>query len=95
MNIQWKRTLRTPSSERYLALRDGKEAAAADLHFLPSGQVAGTFTLLQDAGWREEDIPHLLATLDEDFLPDVDLESGSLTYTVVMGRVVGSYEAHA
>ena len=28
MNLSWKRTLRTASSERFLALREGKDVAA-------------------------------------------------------------------
>jgi hypothetical protein len=38
-------------------------------------------------------VPALLQSLDEDFLPDVDLEQGNLTYTVVVGKVLGNYEA--
>jgi hypothetical protein len=91
--ISWKRTLRTPSSERFLATREGKDVAAVDLHHLDNGTVAGTVILLKEAGWTEEDIPTLLQSLDEDFLPDVDLAQGNLTYTVVMGEVLGNYEA--
>ncbi len=91
--IIWKRTLRTSSSERLLATRDGKDVAAADLHYLANGTVSGTVVLLKDAGWKEEDIPKLLQSLDEDFLPDVDLASGTLTYTVVLGEVAGNWEA--
>jgi hypothetical protein len=96
--VAWKRTLRTPSSERFLAFvpaADGAaaEAAAVDLHYLPSGHVSGTVILLDGFGWTEDDVPALLRSLDEDFLPDVDLGAGTLTYTVVMGRVVASYEA--
>ena len=93
MNLAWKRTLRTGSSERFLAQRDGKDVAAVDLHYLPNGTVAGTVILLKDAGWREEEIPALLASLDDDFLPDVDLERGTLNYTVVVGEVMGNWEA--
>jgi hypothetical protein len=93
MHLSWKRTLRTSSSERFLAMRDGRDVAAVDLHHLANGTVAGTVILLEDAGFREEDIPELLKSLDEDFLPDVDLARGNLNYTVVMGRVVGNYEA--
>jgi hypothetical protein len=93
MPITWKRTLRTPSSERFLALKDGREAAAVDLHYLSNGTVSGTVVLLRDAGWSEADVPDLLASLDEEHLPDVDLAHGTLTYTVVMGEVVGNYEA--
>lgn len=92
--VTWKRTLRTPSSERFLAFKDGKEAAAVDLHYLADGSAAGTVCLLEDGQWKEDDIPALLRSLDDDFLPDVDLDHGNLTYTVVMARVVGNYEAN-
>ena len=92
--ITWKRTLRTASSERFIAIRDGKEVAAIDLHYLPDVTVAGTVILLREADWKEEDIPSLLKSLDEDFLPDVDLDAGTLTYTVVIGEIVGNFEAH-
>lgn len=91
--MNWKRTLRTSSSERFLAFRDGKEVAAVDLHYLANGHVSGTVILLKDAGWNESDVPKLLASLDDDFLPDVDLKQGTLTYTVVLGEVLGYYEA--
>ena len=67
--------------------------AAVDLHFLANGTVAGTVILLKDAEWKEEGIPKLLQSLDEDFLPDVDLPHGTLTYTVVVGEVMGNFEA--
>lgn len=91
--ITWKRTLRTPSSERFLALKDGPDTAAVDLHYLANGVVAGTVILLREAHWKEAEIPALLASLDEDLLPDVDLASGTLTYTMVQGEVVGNYQA--
>jgi len=93
MNLAWKRTLRTSSSERFLAVRDGKDVAAVDLHYLANGTVSGTVILLKEAGWQDADIPTLLRSLDEDFLPDVDLERGTLSYTVVMGEVLGNWEA--
>ncbi|MBX3357375.1 MAG: hypothetical protein KF745_03005 [Phycisphaeraceae bacterium] len=91
--LAWKRTLRTRSSERFIATRDGLEVAAVDLHYLDDGTVSGTVILLREAGWSEEQVPDLLASLDEDFLPNVDLERGTLTYTVVIGDVVAAYEA--
>lgn len=91
--IQWKRTLRTPSSERFLATQEGREVPAVDLHYLANGTVSGTVILLKDAGWKEADVPALLSALDDDFLPDVDLAHGTLTYTVILGEVLGDYEA--
>ena len=91
--MSWKRTLRTASSERFLLQRDGQDAAAVDLHYLANGTVSGTVILLKSAGWTEEEIPKLLKSLDDDFLPDVDLERGTLTYTVVLGELIGVFEA--
>ena len=93
MNLTWKRTLRTASSERFLAQREGKDVAAVDLHYLTSGTVAGTVILLKDAGWTESDVPALLGSLAEDLLPDVDLDHGNLNYTVVIEEVLGNFEA--
>ena len=47
--LTWKRSLRTASSERFLALREGRDVAAVDLHYLASGTVSGTVILLKDA----------------------------------------------
>ena len=93
MNLLWKRTLRTASSERFLAQREGKDVASVDLHYLASGTVAGTVILLKEAGWRESDVPALLGSLDEDFLSDVDLDHGNLNHTVVLGEVLEKLEA--
>jgi len=90
----WKRTLRTASSERFLAFRDTVEVAAVDLHYLANGTVAGTVILLKSANLKEANIQPLLASLDEDFLPDVDLAHGTLTYTVVIAELLGNYEAY-
>ena len=90
--IQWTRTLRTPSSERFLAKEDGKELAAVDLHYLQTGDAAGTVILLDGHPWDESTVAGLLGQLDEQFLPEVDLARGTLVYTVVRGRVEGVYE---
>ena len=49
--------------------------------------------ILKDSGLDESNIQPLLSALDDEFLPDVDLEHGNLTYTVVLGEVLGNWEA--
>jgi hypothetical protein len=93
MNLTWKRTLRTASSERFLAQRGGDDVAAVDLHYLANGTIAGTVIILRGSGLDESNIQPLLSALDDEFLPDVDLEHGNLTYTVVLGEVLGNWEA--
>ncbi len=95
--LRWKRSLRTSSSERFVAVRDGsvgdpRQVAMADLHYLKDGTVSGTIVLDGSAGWTEEQVPDLLASLDEDMLPNVDQALGTLHYTVVMGEILGSYD---
>lgn len=90
--IRWKRSLRTSSSERFIAFRVQRAVATADLHYLADKSVAGTIVLDESAGWTEEQIPDLLAALDEDMLPDVDQARGTLKYTVVVGEVIGDFE---
>jgi hypothetical protein len=49
--------------------------------------------LLKDSGLDETSIEPLLSSLDDEFLPDVDLDHGNLSYTVVRGEVLGNWEA--
>lgn len=93
MNLSWSRTLRTSSSERFLAQRSGVDVAAVDLHYLANGTIAGTVIILQESGLGESNIQELLSSLDDQFLPDVDLDHGNLSYTVVRGEVLGNWEA--
>ena len=93
MKATWMRMLRTVSSERLMARVDGREVAAVDLHYLEGGMVAGTVVILRESGFPESDVPALLSDLDENWLPGVELRAGNLTFTVVMGDVMGNFEA--
>ena len=91
--IRWKRTLRTPSSERLLGELDGRDAVAVDLHLLPDGTAAGTVTLVDGAGIGRDAVPELLARIDDDFLPGVDLDEGGVVFTVVFASAAESFES--
>ena len=91
--IRWIRTLRTPSSERLLGSIEGRDAVAVDLHFLQDGAVTGTVTVLDGCGIGDKDLAALLAQIDDDFLPGVDLDEGGVTFTVVFARAVESFES--
>lgn len=91
--IRWKRTLRTPSSERLLGVLDGRDALAVDLHFLPDGSVAGTVTVVDGCGIGRDAIPAVLGRIDDDFLPGVDLDEGGAVFTVVWATAAESFES--
>ncbi len=55
--------------------------------------VHGTLIVEEGRGVEESDIPHLLTHIDEALLPEVRLDDHNLTFTVVVGRAIGAYEA--
>ena len=93
MAIEFVRTLRTASSERFL-LRSGKtDFAALDIHYLPTNRVDATLILFEGAGRTESDVPGLLTEIDEVILPEVSLQEKNLVFNVVIGQVLGAFAA--
>jgi len=86
------RLLRTPSSERFLLQERERDCGALDLHYLSDGSVHAT-VIIYEGGIAESDVPNLLTQIDENLLPSVSLDDKKLIFTVVMGRVLGAYEA--
>ena len=90
--VEYVRILRTHESERYLLRVAGQEAGALDLHFLASGSVAGTIVLLEEGAISDDDVPTLLTQIDEQLLPDATFKEHNIFFTVVRGRVLGSFQ---
>lgn len=92
MSVAFSRALRTASSERFvLHLPDGKEVGAVDLHYLENGTVSGTVVLLDEKLADEKTIVNILQAIDDILLPGVSLEEDNLSFTVVSGKVVGTF----
>ena len=95
MALQYSRTVRTGSSERFLIQSDaGHDAAALELHYLGDQRVVGTLILLDERIFPESKVPDLLKEIDEKLLPDVSIEDGKLSFTVVAGHIVGTFFPH-
>jgi hypothetical protein len=71
--------------------RSGQDEAALELHYLPDCRVTGTLILLSTGNCTDAQIPELLKEIDEVLLPDVSIEEGNLSFTVVRGAIAGSY----
>lgn len=94
MVAQLIRALRTASSERYLLqFTAGLDGGALELHFLANGLVSGTLILFDGAPVADDQIPDLLKWLDDQLLPDASLTDRKLTFTVVRGQVVATFQA--
>ena len=90
--LHFDRLLRTASSERFMLRREERAIAALELHYLSNGKVDGTLILFEEAKVSEDQIPVLLQEIDRRLLPEVSVAEGSLFFTVVIGRVHGSFE---
>jgi hypothetical protein len=87
------RTLRTPSSERFLLQSEvDSDGAALDLHYLANGNVVGTLVVLDASLQSDEMMQKLLQFIDESLLPMASLNERNLTFTVVQGNVVGQFD---
>jgi hypothetical protein len=92
MEFRSTRIVRTPHSERFVLSRpEGGDFAALELHYLPEGTVAGTLILFEEAKIPDDRVPEILKRIDEELLPEVSIEERSLSFTVVVGRVLGSF----
>lgn len=93
VGIQFLRSLRTPSSERFIIHRSNQDVAAVDLHFRPDGVTDGTVTVFNDVegGLAESEVPQLLEQIDEILLPHGSLQEQTVAFTVVIGRVLGAF----
>lgn len=93
MSFTFVRTLRTPSSERFLLQSDAAcDGAVLDLHYLSDGNVVGTLVIIDVALQAEEKTLALLKFIDEGLLPMASLNEKNLSFTVVHGKVIGQFE---
>lgn len=88
--IRFVRLLRTSSSERFLLKREDDDVGAVDFHYLDGGCVAATLILLTTLS--KDNVEALISRLDEMLLPNASRENGNVTFTVVRGEIMGSFE---
>ena len=91
MGMRFIRLLRTSSSERLLIQCDGKDAGAVDIHYLEGGRVAATLILLEDNKLTADQAEKVILEIDEVLLPHACRDDGNVVFTVVSGKVVGSF----
>ena len=92
-DISLVRVARTPSSERYLLRNKDGDVGGLDLHYLANASVQATLLLHRRLNPTEAEIGELLRHLDEALLPEVRVEDHNLTFTVVVGDIVGDFRA--
>jgi len=85
--------VRTPHSERFVLTnpKTSQDLGALELHFLTDGTVAASLILFEAANVTEDQVPELLKRIDEELLPKASLEERNLSFTVVVGKVLGNF----
>jgi hypothetical protein len=91
MNLLITRIMRTPSSEQLLLHRNQKDIAALDVHYAQNGKVHATLILFEETDVKQDDVPALLTEIDEKLFPEASIGDHNLSFTVVVGRVLGAY----
>lgn len=93
MSFKIVRTLRSPSSERYLIQSEtGTDLASLDIHYLVDTRVVGTLIVVDDSVSTESEIEEMLRFVDETLLPMASLDESNLSFAVLKGNVVGQFE---
>ncbi len=72
--------------------RNDSDIAALEIHYLGDGTVRATLIAF-DGMVQESEIADLLMHVDQVLLPSVSLDDKKLAFTVVLGRVLGAFEA--
>jgi len=89
------RVIRTQSSERFIIqAKDGEDSAVLDLHYLSSGNVAGTLVVLDAGSFPDAVVPEILQYVDEVLLPEVSIEHHNVSFTAVRGQIIGDFMPH-
>ncbi len=73
MKIYWKRTLRTPSSERFTAQLDEVDIAAVEIHYNLNEILSGSLKIIEKSCRSLTNIKKIIDSLNQQIFPDVDL----------------------
>jgi hypothetical protein len=90
-HIRYVRVVRTSSSERILLHSGDRDIGALDLHYGENDRVFAMLVLLEEAAALTEEVESLVTEIDDLLLPGASREEGSVVFTVVVGKIIGSY----
>jgi hypothetical protein len=84
----FEREARTPYSESFIILDEGREAGRADIHF---GMEVATATLCVPEGFSEDDIQELIGEIDDRLVMSTMPFRDDFVVSVWLGRLAGVY----
>jgi len=85
-DLRWEREVRTPYSEAYLVMEQGRQVGRVDIRFT---QEMVNVAVLVDESLTQETAQQIIDTVDEDLVDAVGINRGNFVVHIFQGRETG------
>ena len=85
-DLRWEREVRTPYSEAYLVMEQGRQVGRVDIRFT---QEMVNVAVSVDESLTQETVQQIIDTVDEDLVDAVGINRGNFVVHIFQGRETG------
>ena len=85
-DLRWEREVRTPYSEAYLVMEQGRQVGRVDIRFTPE---MVNVAVSVDESLTQETVQQIIDTVDEDLVDAVGINRGNFVVHIFEGRETG------
>ena len=85
-DLRWEREVRTPYSESYLVMEQGRQVGRVDIRFT---QEMVNVAVSVDESLTQETVQQIIDTVDEDLVDAVGINRGNFLVHIFQGRETG------
>lgn len=85
-DLRWEREVRTPYSEAYLVMEQGRQVGRVDIRFTPE---IVNVAVSVDESLTQETVQQIIDTVDEDLVDAVGINRGNFVVHIFEGRETG------
>ncbi len=85
-DLRWEREVRTPYSEAYLVMEQGRQVGRVDIRFTPE---MVNVAVSVDESLTQETVQQIIDTVDEDLVDAVGINRGNFVVHIFQGRETG------
>ena len=85
-DLRWEREVRTPYSEAYLVMEQGRQVGRVDIRFT---QEMVNVAVSVDGSLTQETAQQIIDTVDEDLVDAVGINRGNFVVHIFQGRETG------
>ena len=85
-DLRWEREVRTPYSEAYLVMEQGRQVGRVDIRFTPE---MVNVAVSVDESLTQETAQQIIDTVDEDLVDAVGINRGNFVVHIFQGRETG------